>query len=388
LLKCRRPPSFHPKDCIAKYHRPSSYMHEGHHYLILYNPASGSGSSGVLLDTMISPILLELKITYDAIATTGPDFARKFVAQSIVGTVDMYNGIIVISGDGMMNQIVNGVADACAGNPEKMKEFFEKCPLILIPGGSSNGTCASFGGLTVESTIGLALKCENPRAIRLLKCSLLKLDDNGNEVHDRDIWSLLHISWGSVAEHDYWQEMKMRGVHPIIKNVLAPIFGIGQRLIFRARIIVAPGSYNPLKKEEKTLWDGFMPNVEGFDSDTETSIISAVNVTHAASDIMFAPLARPEGEEDFDVILLRKKTTWPISRYRLVRLFLEMETGSHILHPLFDNFKTGKMSVRASHPKTLQCGHGYLSVDGELTEVRSNTGFDVLPYPGVLSIVI
>ncbi|KAK2711003.1 hypothetical protein QYM36_012241 [Artemia franciscana] len=78
----------------------------------------------------VVPLLSEANIGCDAVFTTGPNHARR-----LLKTMDLtvYRGIVVISGDGLLFEVINGLLE---------REDWEtaiQVPLGIIPQGSGNG---------------------------------------------------------------------------------------------------------------------------------------------------------------------------------------------------------------------------------------------------------
>lgn len=297
---------FDAKKIVEEEHTKESFIQKGQRFLVLYNPVSGTGRARAVLESYVLPILNELEVVSDVKPTLGPNFAREFLTQHIQKPSFSYDGLIVISGDGMLSQVINGVSDGYQGDTEKIKHFFQNCPLVPIPAGTSNGITASFDIFNLETSMRRLVQTKHPRLIRLLKCILLKnkteeltslnIANEEDNVVDREIWAIQHISWATTAEHDYWQEVRFRKLPHAIKTTLAPLIAIGQQYFFRFRLTMKAGSPFQLQPNDSPTakpWEKVAPeSVEMENVLMEGNIVTAMNVSHASPEIHFAPFSR------------------------------------------------------------------------------------------------
>ena len=81
---------------------------------------------------------------------------------------------------------------------------------------------------------------------------------------------------------------------------------------------------------------------------------------------------------------------WPPSFFLLMKLFIQMDNGSHLSSPSFEIFKTPKLSIRALKGRGggMDFGHGNVSVDGELYSVAGGGGFDIIAHNEVVSVAV
>jgi diacylglycerol kinase family enzyme len=310
---------FNAKEFLRQHHKPQSYLQKGKKVVVLLNPVAGAGAANSIFQKYLSPLLKELEVDVDLVTTSGPYFARDYVRNLVKEGKLGYDGLIVISGDGLIHQVIQGIGLACDHDTLKMKDVFRRCPLIPIPAGSSNGVTSSFGYLTLLEVLGGVLRCKAPRLVRLLQGTIYeqpKADEKKKEELgvSEIVWSVLQLSWGCGAEYDYYQERKFRGIHPLIKNVLAPILSIGQKVIFSSRIAISsatdPSSFSPSfpspflssfsplipisekEKEKRVPWEGYVPITEGLrETENEAIVIGALNLPRAGSDILTAPFS-------------------------------------------------------------------------------------------------
>jgi len=133
---------------------------------ILVNPIGGDGLSKFILKEVVEPLLDRASISYRVIEMTHATHAREVVSRLDPGELD---GLVLISGDGMVHQAMQGLADQCEGHadgPEfiaALRKVCRKIPLGLVPAGSSNGLAASFGLFDpVAATLAIIANAPQP----------------------------------------------------------------------------------------------------------------------------------------------------------------------------------------------------------------------------------
>lgn len=113
-----------------------------------------------------------------------------------------YRGIIVVSGDGLIHEVINGLMSRTDW------EHAIKLPLGHIPAGSANGMASSvafcndelFQNISLEyfsSTMAFNLNKYLPKPLDLIAIQL----ENGTLLH-----SFLNVEWAIVADVDYESE--------------------------------------------------------------------------------------------------------------------------------------------------------------------------------------
>ena len=97
---------------------------------IIYNPQSSTGN-GLNIWKKTEKVLIEQKIEYKAYETTGPSSAKKYAKD--ITSDDINDVIIVIGGDGTLNEVFNGIRD------------YSKVTLGYIPSGSGGDFARDLG---------------------------------------------------------------------------------------------------------------------------------------------------------------------------------------------------------------------------------------------------
>jgi sphingosine kinase len=113
------------------------------HLLVFVNPISGVKKSMETFE-IFSKLFNKVGIKLTTIFTK-----KRYEAQEITKDLDLtqYTGIVCISGDGTLNEVVNGLMS------RKDWESAIKIPLGIIPCGSGNGLAKSLGINTTEEAM-------------------------------------------------------------------------------------------------------------------------------------------------------------------------------------------------------------------------------------------
>lgn len=109
----------HREEIIDELHRKVSNGLEPvlnarpNHLLVLVNPNAGSGRADYLYQTVLRPVFSRGGITLDTVHTLYPGHAIDIVREKLDSTVPenkaVYDGIIAVGGDGIFNEVVNGI---------------------------------------------------------------------------------------------------------------------------------------------------------------------------------------------------------------------------------------------------------------------------------------
>lgn len=105
-------------------------------YLLFINPVSGPGKAMEIFDQKVSRLFYECDIDYHLEITDQANSARSFIEKT-ADLVSKFDGIVVISGDGLLFEIINGIMKRSDW------QSLIKIPIGIIPGGSGNGLAHS-----------------------------------------------------------------------------------------------------------------------------------------------------------------------------------------------------------------------------------------------------
>lgn len=164
-------------------------------YLVIINPKSGSGQAPKIFLQNVIKIWTEAKIYNKIIVTEFENFAYEYIKTL---KLDDYRGILVVSGDGVVHQVLNGLIS------RKDWKTAIKTPIGQIPAGSANGLSSSIAFINGENIKDVSLDAfASMMAFRMLKSrpapmDIIKLQlENGSILH-----SFLNVEWAIVADVD------------------------------------------------------------------------------------------------------------------------------------------------------------------------------------------
>lgn len=98
---------------------------------VFVNPISGKGLSREYYKNILAPMMNFANLNHDMFETDSEIFLEQFLEKLDPESMT-YTEFVVIGGDGVFNQLLNGVMK----HPKK--ELLTKCPIGFMPGGSSN----------------------------------------------------------------------------------------------------------------------------------------------------------------------------------------------------------------------------------------------------------
>lgn len=276
------------------------------HYLVLVNPTSGNGSAP-LIWRRCEPMLSSVPgLTFEVHETVS-----NREAESMARTLDIsaYAGIVIVSGDGLVHEIVNGLATRSDSHTAI------RLPICHIPGGSGNGLASSvlaacgerFGVTDAAFLLGKGLL----QPLNLARCE--------SQIQSRI--SFLSSSWGMISDIDFESEaLRCLGS---IRFTLWAVWALLRRRKYKGVF-----SYWPVDEGEPPLLppvDQPLPDIERWRVISgDFSTIWAMNVSHGSSDAIPAPDAKLS-DGQWHVLVLRH-----VSRIQQARFLLGLETGTHL----------------------------------------------------------
>ncbi|OQR91369.1 sphingosine kinase [Achlya hypogyna] len=298
-------------------------------FLVLINPAGGSGKAEKIYDKVESFLVLA-NVRVEKIVTERPHHALD-VAEHL--DLVKYDCLVIVGGDGLVYEVVQGFM--------KRLDWAAaiQFPLGILPAGSGNGLaksiCEAAGEISSpESCMYLSVK---GRPVPLDVATLRNASTT--------CYLVLSLTWGFMAEIDYESE-KYR------------FFG-GQRFVVGTLVkLLAPKTWNgTFSYLESTADDADVPRFQASDSPApELSVLPplgtpvppkwktiegpmsmfwAMNVSHASTDAHIAPPARLD-DGFFHVVVMEGKA----SRGDYAGVMLGLEKGQHVDQPAVQLIKT------------------------------------------------
>lgn len=137
-------------------------------YHIVINPASKSGR-GLSIWKTIEPVLQKKSISYSVYYSEYPGHIMELMKE-LTSTDSPENNIIIVGGDGTMNEALQGVSD------------FSKCKIGYIPTGSSNDFARALHyPKTAEAQLDRILSCEKEMLLDIGKVTYLDTATDSTE---------------------------------------------------------------------------------------------------------------------------------------------------------------------------------------------------------------
>lgn len=170
--------------------------------LVIINPASGTKIAIKMFNEILKPSLEKNKIEYELLKTQYAGHAKDVVQQK---NLKEYSGLIIISGDGLIHEVFNGLY-ALPSWMEIMKDI----PFGLMPGGSGNALNCSllhqmkqpFDGMNKLGTNGALDNVMNGiRNQRITGLDFLEVETDGKKM-----LCFLGVTIGLVADVDLGSE--------------------------------------------------------------------------------------------------------------------------------------------------------------------------------------
>jgi sphingosine kinase len=168
-------------------------------FLVFINPKSGSGKAKTIYYERVVPVWSESNQQNIIVFTEHANHAYEYM-QTV--KIDDYRGIIVISGDGLVYEVINGLMN----RPDWRLAI--KVPIAQIPGGSANAFACSCAYLTNECFLGLSMeKLASQTAFNMAKSNACPLDLVTFQLcSNKLVHSFLEFEWAIVADIDLESE--------------------------------------------------------------------------------------------------------------------------------------------------------------------------------------
>ncbi|MDI6767013.1 MAG: diacylglycerol kinase family lipid kinase [Bacteroidota bacterium] len=283
---------------------------------IILNPASSAGRTGRQQDKIIDKIDQHLGKKYSLCVTQKPLEARMYAYRAIMDGCKL---IIVVGGDGTINEVVNGFfSDGKIINPE--------CSLGIINSSTSGGFVQSIGlPLTIEEQLGIILRGES------CMVDLCKIN-----FQNQDRCS---------AERYYINECQIGIGGIVVRDVQAQHKRFGGRLAFGLITLKSALGHK-----------GTLYNLQT-DEDKETELqlhgVVVANGTFMGGGMKLTPKAKLN-DGMFDILLIHDQS--PLQR---IISFSKVYSGKHLASKWFSYNHGRSIKVRSSKSQ-------FVAVDGEL----------------------
>lgn len=240
-------------------------------YLVFVNPTGGQKKAQSIYDTVVEPMLEQACVDHELIVTTHARHAEEYMVDF---DVDHYDGLIVVGGDGVIHEALQGIRQ----RPDA-EAVLKKLKLGVVGGGTSNGLAKSI----LHESNELYSPLES--TFMICKGQTCSLDLSEYKTKDNAYISFLTFSYAMIADIDVDSE--------ILRCLGTLRFDLwGAYLALRLRSYSVRLSYLPLSKNSDTVE---VPALEDAVPSSWTAIEDDIvllwvsQVSHASSDLMSSP---------------------------------------------------------------------------------------------------
>ena len=287
-------------------------------YFIIANPISGNGKAKNLIHKLTADLDNQNK-TYKVITTKYPGHAKK-----ICQTLQDYEKIIIIGGDGTFNEVINGIM---LNNNKPTIGFF--------PGGTGNAMMHDLNGTTYNKALDIVLSNQKK------KIDVMKLDLN-----KRTEYSINIVGWGMAADINILSE-KLRFLGPP-RYTISSIYYILNKKYRKAKLQI----------DGKETIDNYL-------------FILTLNTIHTGKGMKAAPKAKLN-DGLIDIIILKSS----ISKLELISLLPKIFSGNHITSNKIEYIQAKKINIIPEKNEIL-------NIDGEM---KCSTPVNISIIPQIIEI--
>ncbi|XP_033108012.1 sphingosine kinase 1-like isoform X2 [Anneissia japonica] len=163
--------------------------------LVFVNPYSGTRRAEPIFHKKVAPLFDEADIKYELVITERQFHAKKMVEE--LEDLNSYNGIVIISGDGLVYEVLNGLM------ARKDRHEALKIPIGVVPGGSGNALAACVLSAEQDSYRKNAVLHS---AFTIAKGGKQPMDLVKVQTPSVSMYSFLCISWAMISDIDIESE--------------------------------------------------------------------------------------------------------------------------------------------------------------------------------------
>ncbi|CAN6219241.1 unnamed protein product [Urochloa humidicola] len=339
---------------------------------IIVNPYGGKRSGQSIFQNEVLPLIEAAGILY-----TVQETKHRLHAQEIAHSLDLrkYDGIVCVSGDGIMVEVVNGFLQ---------REDWEtaiKVPLGIIPAGTGNGMAKS-----LLHAAGEPFSISNA-VFAIIRGHKRALDVTSVVQGKTTFFSVLMLTWGLVADVDIESEKyRWMGSARLEFYFLLRVMNL-RRYNGRVLFVPAPGYEEvgePVEQTTSCKQNGFStgsqdkaddrngetsgyPGPSIKEADLEWRSLSGPfvsvwlgNVPFASEDAMAAPKAE-FADGYLDCAIIRDCPRWDV-----LGLMFQMKDGAYVNSPYVDYFKVKAIRIEPGMRVGSSNKGGIIDSDGEV----------------------
>ena len=292
-------------------------------WLALINPISGGKKAEKKWNKTIKKQLEDINLNFDEYITSAPNDA----IQKIVSEIDNYDGFIAVGGDGISNEVINGILHGTIEKGNQNDKFF-----TIIPAGTGNDIAHAFGlpYKDIEASCNL-FKPENAQKRSVDVGKAIGKNFNNDPVN-RYFCGVLSSGFDAEVAYKSNNGKKwLPGTANYIKALLTNIIWLKSKEFDVS-----------LKKSEEDL------------SFTKRGIFIAVGLgPYYGAGMKICPNAQID-DGLFHITFLNK-----VPRRTLLRVFPKVYDGKHITHKKVDLYEAQELGINTDKDT-------YWQVDGEI----------------------
>ena len=337
------------------------------------NPVGGRARAGPVFNSVL-PLLHDVCFEdVETIVTKAAGDARN-IADRLAQSGDSDTILVCVGGDGLLHEIVNGIAYGPYGSPKSKAaprfEAFSRIPISMIAEGTGNGVSTSLNVRTTKDACNAILKqCIKATDIICVE----QFEGAGNCVNA--CAATLSVGWGLVADHDFLAEVELRKFGWIRKTI-APLKVIMDKKQYTGRLswIIEDGkessANNEPRRGRKDIKEAL--NLHGSGGkwryvDDTFVCVHICNMHWTANDAHMAPCATPN-DGLLTAVVVRGQCP---SRWELIKMFMQAETGNH-----YTKDHSGPCEfIQSKEFRIEPSGGGHIAVDGEITPPLSTRAY-------------
>ncbi|CAA0396024.1 unnamed protein product [Arabidopsis thaliana] len=159
--------------------------------LVFVNPFGGKKSAREIFVNEVKPLFEDADVQLEIQETKYQLHAKEFVKSM---DVSKYDGIVCVSGDGILVEVVNGLLERADWRNAL------KLPIGMVPAGTGNGMIKS-----LLDTVGLRC-CANSATISIIRGHKRSVDVATIAQGNTKFFSVLMLAWGLIADIDIESE--------------------------------------------------------------------------------------------------------------------------------------------------------------------------------------
>lgn len=315
-------------------------------FVLICNPYGGKKTGRDLVTNVLLPICNANKVCVDVLYT------KKYLHAAEMGEcldLDRYDGILIVSGDGLIHEFINGLAKR-GSSTEEFQTLASKFPPIgIIPGGTCNGAATSILSSSPENALIKILE-GSAQLVDIFRVESIEVDmPAGSRTKAVDVWDIHGCAWAMLSEAD---EVigQLRWIPRVLRETVAAAYLIAKKQVYTGTIYFKP--YNmELSAIEKLKYSN--PNLLPVENEGTYSgysmiqgsfiMLAAMNMPYASYDAKLCPSSSPT-DGGLDLLIMRGSC----SRSNLLMTFLTMEDGSHVGNNGIEIYKVTSFALKQS----------------------------------------